>query len=54
MLAHVFASCDATLAKTSFVVELADKWVKNDDPVRRECGYGLRLIRFGGRVNYAA
>lgn len=41
MLAHVFASCDATLAKTSFVVELADQWVRSDDPVRRDCGYGL-------------
>ena len=41
MLAHVFASCDATLAKASFVVELAADWVRSDDPVRRECGYGL-------------
>lgn len=41
MLAHVFSSCDATLAKTSFVVELADAWVRSDDPVRRDCGYGL-------------
>lgn len=41
MLAHVFASCDATLAKTPFVVELADQWVRSDDPVRRDCGYGL-------------
>jgi hypothetical protein len=41
MLAHVFASCDATLAKTPFVVELADAWVRSDDPVRRDCGYGL-------------
>jgi 3-methyladenine DNA glycosylase AlkD len=41
MLAHVFASCDATLAKTSFVVELAEQWVRSDDPVRRDCGYGL-------------
>ena len=41
MLAHVFASCDATLAKTPFVVELADQWVRSDDAVRRECGYGL-------------
>ena len=40
-LAHVFSSCDATLAKTSFVVELADKWVKSRDTVRRRCGYGL-------------
>ncbi|MEO5824950.1 MAG: DNA alkylation repair protein [Gemmatimonadales bacterium] len=41
MLAHVYASCDATLAKTPFVVELADQWVRSDDPVRRDCGYGL-------------
>ena len=41
MLAHVFSSCDATLAKAPFVVELADKWIKSKDPVRRGCGYGL-------------
>ena len=41
MLAHVFASCDATLARTSFVVELVEQWVRSDDPVRRACGYGL-------------
>jgi 3-methyladenine DNA glycosylase AlkD len=40
-LAHVFSSCDATLAKAPFVVELADKWIKSNDPVRRRCGYGL-------------
>ncbi|MGI9429558.1 MAG: DNA alkylation repair protein [Bythopirellula sp.] len=40
-LAHVFSSCDAPLAKTSFVVELADKWIKSKDTVRRCCGYGL-------------
>lgn len=41
MLAHVFASCDATLAKTPFMVELAEQWVRSDDPARRDCGYGL-------------
>jgi 3-methyladenine DNA glycosylase AlkD len=41
MLAHVFASCDATLAKTWFMVELAEQWVRSDDPVRRDCGYAL-------------
>lgn len=41
MLSHVFASCDATLAKTPFVVELADEWVRSSDTVRRCCGYGL-------------
>jgi 3-methyladenine DNA glycosylase AlkD len=40
-LAHVFSSCDATLAKTPFVVELADRWVKSRDVVRKSCGYGL-------------
>jgi 3-methyladenine DNA glycosylase AlkD len=51
MLAHVFASCDATLAKTSFVVELADQWVRSDDPVRRDCGYGLlyEISKFSGK-----
>lgn len=51
MLAHVFASCDATLAKTSFVVELADEWVRSNDPVRRDCGYGLlyEASKFSGK-----
>ncbi|NNE05589.1 MAG: hypothetical protein HKN15_07700 [Xanthomonadales bacterium] len=40
-LAHVFSSCDATLAKAPFVVELAERWVKSDDPMRRRCGHGL-------------
>jgi len=40
-LAHVFSSCDATLAKAPFVVELADKWIRSKDPVRKRCGYGL-------------
>jgi 3-methyladenine DNA glycosylase AlkD len=50
-LAYVFASCDATLAKTPFVVELADQWVRSDDPVRRECGYGLlyEASKFAGK-----
>ena len=40
-LAHVFSSCDATLAKTSFAVELADEWIDSKDEVRQRCGYGL-------------
>jgi len=40
-LAHVFSSCDATLAKAPFVVELADKWIDSEDRVRQRCGYGL-------------
>ena len=51
MLAHVFASCDATLARTPFATELAAEWVQRDDPVRRECGYGLlyEVSKFSGK-----
>jgi hypothetical protein len=33
------------------VVELADQWVRSDDPVRRECGYGLlyEASKFSGK-----
>lgn len=40
-LAHVFASCDATLAKAPFAFELASEWREHEDPVRRRCAYGL-------------
>lgn len=40
-LAHVFASCDATLAKTKWAAELAEDWMMSDDARRRECGYSL-------------
>ena len=40
-LVHVFSSCDAALAKVSFVRELAEAWMQSDDPIRRQCGYGL-------------
>tara|TARA_R110002094_G_scaffold72392_1_gene80665 strand:+ start:1069 stop:1770 length:702 start_codon:yes stop_codon:yes gene_type:complete len=40
-LAHVFSSCDATLAKAPFVRELAEKWIACKDQVRKACGYGL-------------
>ena len=40
-LAHVFSSCDATLAKAPFVVTLVEKWIVSQDPTRRSCGYGL-------------
>lgn len=51
MLAHVFASCDATLAKTPFVLELVDAWAGSADPVRRACAYGLlyEASKFSGR-----
>lgn len=40
-LAHVFSSCNASLAKTPFVAELAQKWIESKDPTRRRCSYGL-------------
>ena len=51
MLAHVFASCDATLARTPFVVELAADWVRHEDAVRRACGYTLlyEASKFSGK-----
>ncbi len=41
MLSHVFASCDATLAKTPFAFELACDWMDSKDSMRRRCGYAL-------------
>ncbi len=41
MLAHVFASCDATLAKAPFAFDLARDWMESEDPVRRRCSYLL-------------
>lgn len=52
-LAHVFSSCDAPLAKTPFVIELADKWIKSKDPMRRRCGYGL-LYEISKKQNKSA
>jgi len=41
LLVHVYASCDATLAKVDFVIELAEQWMDSNDSVRRRCGYKL-------------
>ncbi len=41
MFAHVFASCDATLAKTPFAFELACDWMGSRDDMRRRCAYSL-------------
>ncbi len=40
-LAHVFASCDATLPKAPFANELAIEWMNSDHEMRRHCGYLL-------------
>lgn len=39
--AHIFSSCDAALAKTSFVVPLLMKWINSNSTIRKCCGYGL-------------
>ena len=41
MLAHVFSSCDATLAKAPIAFELACDWIESRDKMRRSCGWGL-------------
>jgi 3-methyladenine DNA glycosylase AlkD len=41
MLSHVFACCDATLAKAPFAFELACDWMDSKDNMRRRCGYTL-------------
>ncbi len=41
VLAHVFASCGATLTKTSFAFELACDWMESSDDMRRRCAYFL-------------
>jgi 3-methyladenine DNA glycosylase AlkD len=42
MLVHVFASCDATLAKTPFAFDLTREWMESEDPVRRRCAWALQ------------
>lgn len=43
MLAHVFSSCDATLAKAPIAFELARDWIDSRDEMRRRCGWGRLL-----------
>jgi len=40
-LAHVFASCDATLAKSPLAEELAGRWCGSEQAIRRACGHTL-------------
>lgn len=41
MLSHVFSSCDATLPKAPFALDLTKEWIDSKDNLRRRCGYGL-------------
>lgn len=41
MLAHVFSSCDATLAKSPVAPDIAKDWMDSEDDRRRSCAYGL-------------
>ena len=40
-LAHVFSTCNATLSKTPFAIDLAVDWMKSESNIRKSCGYGL-------------
>ncbi len=50
-LAHVFSSCDATLPKASFALELATDWRESEDSIRRRCAWGLlyEISKFKGK-----
>ena len=50
-LAHVFASCDATLPKAPFAIELACDWMDSKDGIRRRCAWGLmyEISKFKGK-----
>ena len=41
MMAHVYCSCDAAAAKTSFAREMAVEWAESKDKTKRRCGYLL-------------
>ncbi|MCW8878589.1 MAG: DNA alkylation repair protein [Kangiellaceae bacterium] len=41
LFAHVFSSCDATLAKSPIAFDLANEWLATGHELRRRCGYGL-------------
>lgn len=41
MMVHVYSACGAPVAKTPFIDQMAAKWIKSDDPVRRRCAYGF-------------
>lgn len=50
-LTHVFSSCDATLPKCSFAVDLARDWMDSKDSTRRRCAWGLmyEFSKFKGK-----
>ncbi|TQV87755.1 DNA alkylation repair protein [Aliikangiella coralliicola] len=41
LLAHVFSSCDATLAKSPVAFDLANEWLETDHDLKRRSAYGL-------------
>lgn len=41
MMVHVFSACGAPVAKTPFIVEVTDEWIRHKDNVRKRCGYGF-------------
>jgi 3-methyladenine DNA glycosylase AlkD len=51
MLIHVFSSCNATLPKTPFAIDLATEWMDAEDSTRRRCAWGLiyEISKFKGK-----
>lgn len=41
MMVHVYSACGAPVAKTAFIDEVADDWVKSSNSVKRRCAYGF-------------
>lgn len=50
-LAHVFSSCDATLPRAPFALEVACDWMDSKDAIRRRCAWGLtyEISKFAGK-----
>jgi 3-methyladenine DNA glycosylase AlkD len=50
-LAHVFSSCDATLPKAPFALDVACDWMDSKDKMRRRCAWGLvyEISKFKGK-----
>lgn len=51
LLCHVFSSCDATLPKAAFAVDVATDWMDSEDAIRRRCAWGLvyEFSKFKGK-----
>ncbi len=41
LMVHIYSACGAPVAKTAFIDEVADDWVKSSNSVKRRCAYGF-------------